>query len=208
MLCFVFSFNYNGFSPKAYLSSLLYFLFPLCLVFCQADITAPWSPIWMEAFPQHGKHNLTEPSALSRTHIPEASTVHQTKAVGHLDVNHSLRFLQYQTHWCCGRLDWSSRRKSSRCDRMKGWLALHRGSGLHPHLGMMGCCMSLCLRPHRLFLQNRELAKILDCCFVGIWFFFYPQKEVNFTVNSSCTSWAAWGYICVLYMKNERPGKS
>lgn len=81
MLCFVFSFNYNGFSPKAYLSSLLYFLFPLCLFFCQADITAPWSPIWMEAFPQHGKHNLTEPSALSRTHIPEASTVHQTKAV-------------------------------------------------------------------------------------------------------------------------------
>lgn len=28
MLCFVFSFNYNGFRPKAYLSSLLYFLSP------------------------------------------------------------------------------------------------------------------------------------------------------------------------------------
>lgn len=53
---------------------------------------APWSLTWMEAFPRHGNHNLTEPCALSRTHIPEASTVHQTKAVGHLDVNHSLRF--------------------------------------------------------------------------------------------------------------------
>lgn len=98
MLCFVFSFNYNGLRPKAYLSSLCYFLFPLCLLFCQADVTAPSSPMQIEAFPQHGKHNLTEPSALSRTHIPEASTVHQTKAVGHVDVNHSLRFLQYQTH--------------------------------------------------------------------------------------------------------------
>lgn len=127
----------------------------------------------MEAFPQHGKHNFTEPSPLSRRHIPEASTVHQTKAVGHLDVNHSLRFLQYQTRWCCGRLDWSPRRKRSRCDRMKGWLALHMGSGLHPHLGMMSWCVRLHLQPHSLILQDRKQAKILDCHFVGSWFLFY-----------------------------------
>lgn len=51
--------------------------------------------------PLHGKHNGTDPSAVFRRQIQEASILHQTKSVGYLVVNHNLRFLWYQTHWCC-----------------------------------------------------------------------------------------------------------
>lgn len=171
----------SGLKLTYHLSSI----FCLLLFFCQADITAPWPSTRMEAFPQLGKHNLTEPSALSRTHIPEASTVHQTKAVEHQDVSHSLRFSQYQTHWCCGRLAWSPRRGDGglMCEAMPAATqTFPLGQGAGQDFGLPFC---------------GQLIVFLLLC-----------KEVNFTAKSSCTSWAAWCCICLLCMKNKGLGKS